>query len=184
MGVMATNRVQVYTPNRVGEGKAQEAHRSEEGTGVAVRANYLPNIYQDGQDKGGQSGQQSGGDNQQLVQFLRGANTQQLRTLATNVKPTFSPHSPMSFIGPNAVPAAYAPKSKSEDNRRHWGDFLPGGTTRSKFLPIDGMPISFDANDRPINASVPREVLAQSTSVPAEMDNQVRSGLTEPRQPP
>ncbi|MCA9552201.1 MAG: hypothetical protein KC933_19330 [Myxococcales bacterium] len=174
---MATQRVQVFTPKRVSE-SAQDTPRSEEGTGAAIQgANYLPNIYQDGQDKGGQSGQQGSGD-QKLVQFLQGAGTQQLRTLAGNMRPTFSPLSPMSFIGPNAVAAAYAPMSKAEVSRRqNWGDFRPGGPTQAKYSTLNGMAISFDPADLPINAGVPREVLAKSTSVDEGMDRQVRSNM-------
>lgn len=171
-------RVQAFTP-RIEQGKAQETHSEGEGSQVAVQAHYLPNIYQDGQDKGSSQGQGEG-DNQQLVQFLRGANTQQLKTLATDAaKPLFNPDSPLAYMGPNAVAAHYAPKSKAEDNRRHWGDFLPGGSTRAKFLPSDGMDISFDPNDKGINASVPRSVLANSTTVTKDMDFQVRANMYE-----
>lgn len=178
---MSSPRVPTYSPNRVNDGKAPgaDAHHGEEGSQVAVRANYLPNIYQDGQDHGGSS-DHGQGDNQQLVNFLGNANTGQLRTLARNVQtPLFPVDSPMAYIGPNARPAAYAAKSRTEQNRREWGDFLPGGTTRAKYLPLDGMEISFDANDRAINAAVPREVLAQQTTVPEDMDFQVRGGLYE-----
>jgi len=170
----------VQASHRVNEGKAQETHSQEEGSQVAVKTNYLPNIYQDGQDHGSQGQGQGQGDNQQLVQFLRGANTQQLRTLANEAaKPLFNPDSPLAYMGPNAVAAHYAPKSKAEDNRRHWGDYLPGGSTRAKFTPNDGMAISFDPNDQGINASVPRTQLARNTTVPEDMDFQVRAGMYE-----
>lgn len=176
---MTTPRVQAFQSQRIREGKAQEPQSQEEGSQVAVKTNYLPNIYQDGQDHGSSS-DHGQGDNQQLVQFLRGANTQQLKTLANEAaKPLFNPDSPLAYVGPNAVAAHYAPKSKAEENRRHWGDFLPGGTTRAKYLPIDGMQISFDPNDQGINASVPRAHLARNTTVPEDMDFQVRAGMYE-----
>lgn len=185
---MTASRVPAFqATKRTDQSENRESARTQEGSRVDIRANYLPSIYQDHQG-GGQQGNGQGGREQAVVDFFRGASTGQLKALATNVtqqtnRPLFPRDSVLSLLGPNATPAYFAPESRTEESRRrNWGDWRPyatGGASSGKFTPLSGMPITFDPGDRPISIQVPREVLARSTTVDANMDSQVRHELFE-----
>lgn len=183
---MTTPRVPAFQ-NRIEPAKADaKGTVAAEGSRVDVNVGrYLPQIYGDQkQNNNGNTGSGGGGDNKGLVEFFAGANTGQLKALAGRVtqpqsRPMYPAGSVLSLVGPNARPAAFSRMSTAEYNRREWGDFRPGGTTRAKYSPLDGVPITFDPNDKPISATVSREKLAASTTVDGNWDSQVRGGVYE-----
>lgn len=177
---MSSPKVPTFQP-RVGQDTARGAENTRREGGDGSQVNVPAAIYNRPitRDEGDSKGQ-GGGGHDALVGFLAGANTAQLRTVARNVQQPLLPEgSVLSLLGPNARPAHFARKSRFEDGRRQWGDFLPGGSTRAKFSPLDGKAITFDSSDLPIRAGTPREVLAGNTTIDADTDRQVRHGVYE-----
>jgi hypothetical protein len=177
-----TQRVPAFN-NRIDPNRAEGAGRAE-GTGVAVAAAHLPQIYRDDQNTGGNGSGGKGGGYDGLARALAGANTAQIKALANNAvreaqRPMFPEGSPLQLMGPNARPAVFARETQADVSRRQWGAFRATGAPQGKFSPLSGMPITFDPNDAPISARVPRAAVAGRTTVPAEMDSQVRAGMAE-----
>ncbi len=171
-------KLQAFSP-RIKPSEAPETNGAQNADGSQVNVpGYLPGVYRQSEGEG--QGQNQG-DNKQLVSFLSNANTAELRTVAGKIsQPLFNKDSPLAYLGPNGLAASFSRMGKNEVSRRNdWGDFRPGGSTQAKYLPSAGKAISFDPNDRGINATVPRNVLAQNTTVPEDMDRQVRAGIVD-----
>lgn len=185
---MTSPRVPAVSSQRITNKQANEARSHEEGSQVAVEAHYLPNIYQDGSDSGtsqGNGGNQ--GNNQALVNALRGANTEQLRSVGSQLSTpeTFDKNSAVPYWTAGSV--TFEHESASAINRRvNWGGYRHkdiGGTGKAHFTPHgQGHELSF-ADDAGVDVRVPRENLAPRTSVPGEFDQQIRHQLYSHQQP-
>lgn len=162
-----------------GSDKVPRGEGGPEGTRAAVftRKPTAP-IY------GGSDQERGGGDHQHqdAVQFLRDANTGQLRAVARGVVRSermrmFPSGSPLRLIGPSAQAADFERETRVDLNRK---DYLatPFHPT-AKFSSLSGARITFSDDDQPFNAAVPFD--ARRTTLPFDEHRQMQVGMIDAR---
>lgn len=108
--------------------QSRDTGRVVDGSRVDVLASPLAPIYG---DESSEQGNQDSED--QLARLLAGADSGQIRAWAGNISESnarkalelFPDTSPMKFVGPYAVPAAFSRLALNEVNRRRFGAYVP-----------------------------------------------------------
>lgn len=170
-----------FQQSRVREQGSDKVHEQghAEGTQAGVFTHKPTAAIYGGSDQ--QQGN-NGGDhpNGEAVQFLRDANTGQLRSVARNVVRTermqlFPSSSPMRLIGPTAQPAVFERETKAHINRRN---YLPTQfSQQAKFSSLSGARITFGEEDQPFNSAVPFN--ARQTTMSSDEHRQMSSGMMD-----
>ncbi|MEL6186610.1 MAG: hypothetical protein AAFU79_18480 [Myxococcota bacterium] len=127
---------------------------------------------------------EGGGDhpNREAVQFLRDAQTGQLKAVARGIvrseKMRFFPEgSTLRLLGPNAQAAHFERETRVDLNRK---DYLPTAFhNTAKFSSLQGARITFGDEDLPFNSGIPYD--ARRTTLPAEEHGQMQTGMLDAR---
>ena len=168
-------RIQDRDSERVKQGDAAEGTQAAAFVGKPTAPIY---------GQGDQKGQGEGRRRDEAIQYVRDANTGDLKVLARRVsksstqKANQSPgSSPLKFFGANASPAIFEKETALHQNRKDYlaTPFHPD----AKFSPLSGARITFGDDDLPFNSAVPFD--ARKTTLPEGEHNQLQTGMVEAR---